>query len=449
MRHSFLLLACYFCFCLIYSSFPTGSSRVLGNGTQLMTISQMYKLTPRLVLLSLAALWFCYWLLKRETEFSPTTQGEETSKIRLSTSRLEQIRRDYHKRLLTFPSPVFKDSKNFIDLGSPLKSVLTENVEKINSTKSAKLILLWTTFYGKVQWIPKILSCNRGRIRCDVSTNKDDLPKSDAIVMHAFNLNFGRLPQQRSPNQRWIYFSQEPPYISDKHFEKYNGLINWTSTYRWDSDFPAIYYNTSVLEEPLSETAFQNEISNIMKNKTKGVAIMNSNCKPQSNRFKLVEELRRHVPVDFYGGCGSLSCPKYTQKCKDTMSAYKFYLSFENSRCRDYITEKVSLPLKEWKAVPIVLGPHNDDYVKLMPPNSYIHTDGFSSMETLAEYIKLLDGDSQEYKKFHAWRRTHHPGVRHTTLCDMCEAVHNPSLPLQIYRDFKGWYEQDTCRTDD
>jgi alpha-1,3-fucosyltransferase len=55
---------------------------------------------------------------------------------------------------------------------------------------------------------------------------------------------------------------------------------------------------------------------------------------------------------------------------EETAKNYKFYLSFENSVCRDYISEKF------WKAlnnniVPVVLG--GADYSRVAPPKSYIN----------------------------------------------------------------------------
>lgn len=58
-----------------------------------------------------------------------------------------------------------------------------------------------------------------------------------------------------------------------------------------------------------------------------------------------VQELRQHLQVDVFGLCGDLRCGK-THKDVECFSrllqpTYKFYLSFENNMCQDYITEKV------------------------------------------------------------------------------------------------------------
>lgn len=72
------------------------------------------------------------------------------------------------------------------------------------------------------------------------------------------------------------------------------------------------------------------------------VAWFVSNCHPRNQRMHYAKELSKYIQVDIYGTCGSLRCPRsQSQACFDMLDEdYKFYLAFENSNCKDYITEK-------------------------------------------------------------------------------------------------------------
>lgn len=74
----------------------------------------------------------------------------------------------------------------------------------------------------------------------------------------------------------------------------------------------------------------------------KQVAWFVSNCHPRNQRMHYARELSKYIQVDIYGACGSLRCPRsQSQTCFDMLDEdYKFYLAFENSNCKDYITEK-------------------------------------------------------------------------------------------------------------
>ena len=92
------------------------------------------------------------------------------------------------------------------------------------------------------------------------------------------------------------------------------------------------------------------------------VAWMVSHCPSYSKREEYVRQLQQHIQVDVYGKCGTLSCPRNgtldisSRECYEMIeNKYKFFLSFENTFCNDYATEKIFsiLPLN---IVPIVFG---------------------------------------------------------------------------------------------
>lgn len=134
-----------------------------------------------------------------------------------------------------------------------------------------------------------------------------------------------------------MYFLESP-----KHTDRVpdNDLINWTATYRYDSDIVTpyerwAYYNSLV-------TQVQQLDRNYAEHKTKQVAWFVSNCNTNNKRLQYAKELAKYIPVDIYGKCGTLKCPRSrSDECFQMLNDdYKFYLAFENSNCVDYITEK-------------------------------------------------------------------------------------------------------------
>ena len=79
--------------------------------------------------------------------------------------------------------------------------------------------------------------------------------------------------------------------------------------------------------------------------------------------------MQKYMSVDLFGKCGR-PCPSKFKDgrdgdCKMILGTeYKFYLSFENSLCKDYITEKLFEILK-YNIIPVVLnGVSTHNYVR-------------------------------------------------------------------------------------
>ncbi|XP_046545592.1 LOW QUALITY PROTEIN: alpha-(1,3)-fucosyltransferase C-like [Haliotis rubra] len=228
--------------------------------------------------------------------------------------------------------------------------------------------------------------------KCHLTKDKTRLVGSQAVLFHAQDL--GSLPRQRQSNQVWIFHTREPPPNAAFNFYRYANVFNWTSTYRSDSEVYSPYGGTFRRKRP------NRGVPNFASTKTHGVAWVASNCRDQAQRGNLVKELRKFIHVDTFGYCGEMDLP--ADKTDEVLKHYKFYLAFENSYCRDYISEKFWSSLRRHQ-IPIVAG--GGDYARVAPPHSYINVLEYQSTEELAGYIKYLDQNDEAYNEYLEWTR--------------------------------------------
>ena len=150
-----------------------------------------------------------------------------------------------------------------------------------------------------------------------------------------------------------------------------------------------------------------------------------SNCDSHSGREEYVSKLRSQpgIHVDIYGDCSSifhshlvpLQCRKGTPNCMEkTLSNYRFYLSFENSKCDTYITEKYWMQGLNRNAVPIVMGAKREHYQRIAIPKSYIHVDDYPTIEQLAAELHRLNRNDSEYIKYFQWTQIYDVGGEYT-----------------------------------
>ena len=233
-----------------------------------------------------------------------------------------------------------------------------------------------------------------------------------------------------------------------------NGLFNWTMTYRLDSDVVQPYgwvqpTGSFTLRPDNREIKLAMEFAAGRKSKskkTKLVAWFVSNCQSQSKREKYANALAKHVQVDVYGDCGSLSCDRdNAANCYGMLDQeYKFYLSFENSYCDDYVTEKL-FSILQLEVVPIVFGGAN--YSAIAPPFSYIDARDFKSAQQLADYLKLLDENDELYNQYFWWKphyriRNHIQDLK-LSMCGLCSRLHFDRA-VKIYEDMEKWWVRDS-----
>ena len=169
----------------------------------------------------------------------------------------------------------------------------------------------------------------------------------------------------------------------------------------------------------------------------------------QARREKYVKQMKKLVNVDIYGKCGKLKCSRTNQtECYLNLEQdYKFYLSFENSLCVDYVTEKFFNVLK-YQVLPVTYS--GADYTEIAPPHSYINTLDFKSVTDLSKYLLKVDGDDELYASYFWWKDFYEVRNRQKDLsqsfCELCRALHSQQ-PDKIYSDLTRWWvTQSKCK---
>lgn len=282
---------------------------------------------------------------------------------------------------------------------------------------------------------------------CVLTVNKSLLATADAVLAHGVNMPRSDFPRA-SPDQIWIFFGWEPPFHYDQVYRQKNwlGRFNWTMTYRFDSDITWPY--GYLLEDPTQEGRHldHENLLDIAHNKSGSVVWFVSNCNSHNRRGKYVEELQKYIHVDIYGRCGPKKCGRTWHDCIDLLSSYRFYLSFENSLCKDYITEKL-FKVYSGTAIPVVRG--GADYEALLPKGTYIDADSFKSPKELAEYLLHLETHSAEYLEI-LERKSKYRNMRYDEMgpyrwpCILCAKLHSFN-ETKVIPDIHAWLHDDMC----
>lgn len=119
---------------------------------------------------------------------------------------------------------------------------------------STKHTLLWTPFFNRPDWYignNTVKSDYFEKVgcpvtKCVITTNKTYLPEVwqfDAVVFHGAEEwpIFDRVPRFRSPHQKYVLGIMESPAHTKRNMDKEDNFINWTMSYRLDSDILFAY----------------------------------------------------------------------------------------------------------------------------------------------------------------------------------------------------------------
>ncbi|KAM3858975.1 4-galactosyl-N-acetylglucosaminide 3-alpha-L-fucosyltransferase 9-like [Diretmus argenteus] len=292
------------------------------------------------------------------------------------------------------------------------------------------MILIWMWPFGyKFE-----LSCSVFNIKgCHLTDNKTLYSKAQGVFFHHRDIhrNLANMPKEPRPwFQKWIWSNMESP-SNTPPIPELNHLFNLTCNYRLDSNIPVPYgYLVPLTYE---DKRFK------LPAKDKLVCWIVSNWRANDKRVHFYAELKKHIKIEAYGRA-------FNRHVKDedyskTVSSCKFYLAFENSVYKDYITEKLYNPMM-MGTVPVVLGPPRLNYEDHISGDSFIHVDDFVSPKELAERMLYLDQNHAEYMSYFQWRERFE--VKRTTFghelaCKSCQYIQN-HRGYQAFNGLNKWY---------
>ena len=267
-------------------------------------------------------------------------------------------------------------------------------------------------------------------------------------------------PGLRQDSQLFVVAMLESPENSREWAMRARDLkVDALVSYRTDSDAYHPFYGWASRKPSSSSFASSPVKQNV-------AYWMVSGCKRR--RVNFVEKLAKFFPnsIHVYGNCkvenalnfeppisrvAELANPIGAEKMlKKVADRYYFYLALENSRCKDYITEKVWRGLK-FSHVPIVnSGLTSEDVVKRVPPRSILHLDDFESIDELGDYLQYLIDHPEKYGQYHEWRdhfEIINPEMNHSAeyFCAICDQV---ALKLDKggVTDLSKYWFEGTCR---
>lgn len=288
----------------------------------------------------------------------------------------------------------------------------------------------WFNLSGDVCW-------NLYQIpHCRLVNQRSLFSSADVVVFHNLELLLRRqklpLDIPRPPGQRWAWMSLEAPaYLG--HLRQYANIFNMTISYRRDADVTIPYGEL----QPREARAPVMDATPL--NKSFLVCWVVSNYKNHHRRSSVYKELKAVIPVQVYGRWTKR--PLASKALLPTISRCHFYLAFENSLSKDYITEKLWRNAYQGGAVPVVLGPSVKDYEAVAPPHSFIHVDEFASIEDLAKYLRWLAADEKRYREYFTWKgewKVRLLADWRERLCRICTQI--STLPQhKVYTDLEAW----------
>ncbi len=321
----------------------------------------------------------------------------------------------------------------------------------VTKTVTTYKILYYTHYFGGQLW-PQYVDLNikkcgdERQYKCIGTNNRNDIHNSDAVVFLAQGNDLDSCvtegTKHRLQSQRWILCNQESP-VHSSGYHKFKGIFNWTATYRLNSD---VWLPYGCAKPGQHKSGFDQKM-NYLDGRNKSIIAVISNC--FSPRLSMVKALKKYIDIDIFGSCGQKSLCRHSDSCWSVLKEYKFYLSFENSICKDYITEKTYLNGYDHGIVPLILSGANLSNPNVVPQGSYIDASKFASAKELADHLIQVGSNPNLYNKLFEWRARWTTTLADTDslLCRVCKKLHESNDgSFKTYEDMSKLHSSIDCK---
>ncbi|XP_025113815.1 alpha-(1,3)-fucosyltransferase C-like [Pomacea canaliculata] len=298
---------------------------------------------------------------------------------------------------------------------------------------------------------------------CRVTSNPLFQEQSSALLWSVEHMSETEPPPRSYPDQVFVFHNLEPPRAgwvcsSTYRLDSWRSAFNWTMNYRFDADILSLHGLVVKRRRPVKRN-----YTDILARKTKFAAWAVSSVIDQSRRKQFAAMLQKYIPIDIFGESSAHRCPRnQDDACFQTFSRdYKFYLGFENSLCKDYISEKF---FRYLNLDTVLVARGSNDYKFHAPQNIFINTADFPTVKDLADHLLYLDKHPEEYIKIleakdeyevlfedYPLRRDDgrvffmHYQYEATAFCEMCRRLWNLDSYRQTIPDAGKWFDKELC----
>jgi glycoprotein 3-alpha-L-fucosyltransferase len=379
---------------------------------------------------------------------------------------------------------------------------IKDNDEEVRQAKSFYLIAEYTKFYRKEKFcnrrlnyqsmnfetsaLKQALSRNNqtGMMyrlldnclykNCFFTCDRDRFKEADALLFHETDLtqtlkemiNNGDTADvakekifdfEHNPSQLLILWNDEPRPLPDY----YNDIeFNWTISFHGSSEASYCAYGCyKKLDARIPEPHFKQFVKEEFKKRKNQCLWFVSNCGAKF-RINYAIQFADYFPLLVHGKCNEMlkkvnskqmkfndeKCNR-NGKCEDQSLLFnKFYLSFENHNCSDYITEKFWRSLSK-NLIPIVVVPNKEYYEKIAPPNSFIHMSDFNyDFKKLSQHLTSISTNLGLYEKYMEWKRDYmalftSKDLEPIRFCELCYRLNN-DFSSSHYHQIGDWFNQ-------